>query len=156
MNQDQVSASGQGLDDAVGAHWEFVEGIEKLARNTPGDRWRKTVRLTARMSKASELAGQAMVVPPRPTVVLLIPGLQGAFDDGTIGAGGCIAYTHFFHEFVEGIGKLVRNTLGDRWRKTIRLVARMPKATELVGVRSLFSMVVLMVVIKLIVVRLES
>ncbi|RWW37723.1 hypothetical protein BHE74_00057123 [Ensete ventricosum] len=41
--------SGQGLDNAEGARWEFarrfVEGIEKLTRNTPGDRRRKIMRL---------------------------------------------------------------------------------------------------------------
>ncbi|RZS10919.1 hypothetical protein BHM03_00042232 [Ensete ventricosum] len=112
MDQDQVSASDQGLDDAVGAHREFVEGIGKLAGNTPGDRWRKTVRLTARMSKASELAGQAVAIPPRPMVVLLIPYLQGAFDGGTIGAGGCIAYTHFFHASGRSEDDVVGNSLG--------------------------------------------
>ncbi|RWW83040.1 hypothetical protein BHE74_00008469, partial [Ensete ventricosum] len=39
------------LDDAVGAGWEFTSRFakvsRKLTRNTPGDRWRKTVRLAA-------------------------------------------------------------------------------------------------------------
>ncbi|RZR87174.1 hypothetical protein BHM03_00014529 [Ensete ventricosum] len=39
------------LEDAVGARWKFarrfVEGIGKLARNTPRDRRMKTMRLTA-------------------------------------------------------------------------------------------------------------
>ncbi|RRT46382.1 hypothetical protein B296_00033964 [Ensete ventricosum] len=41
----------QGLDNAVGARRKFArrfaEEIGKLARNTPGDRQRKTVRLAA-------------------------------------------------------------------------------------------------------------
>ncbi|RWW08006.1 hypothetical protein GW17_00028579, partial [Ensete ventricosum] len=37
-------------------------------------------------------------------------------------------------EFTEGIGKLVGNTLGDRWKKTRRLTARMQEAAGLVGV----------------------
>ncbi|RWV78704.1 hypothetical protein GW17_00060278 [Ensete ventricosum] len=45
----EVDVSGQGLDNAEGARWEFarrfVEGIEKLTRNTPGDRRRKIMRL---------------------------------------------------------------------------------------------------------------
>ncbi|RRT79348.1 hypothetical protein B296_00025516 [Ensete ventricosum] len=35
----------------------FVEGIEKLAGNTLGDRQKKIGRLTARMSEAVRLAG---------------------------------------------------------------------------------------------------
>ncbi|RRT55613.1 hypothetical protein B296_00017087 [Ensete ventricosum] len=35
----------------------FAEGIGKLARNTPGDRRKKTKRLTARMSEAAGLVG---------------------------------------------------------------------------------------------------
>ncbi|RZS19407.1 hypothetical protein BHM03_00051796, partial [Ensete ventricosum] len=37
-------------------------------------------------------------------------------------------------EFVEGIGKLNGNTLGDHRRKTLRLASRMPKATGLAGI----------------------
>ncbi|RWW01398.1 hypothetical protein GW17_00035560 [Ensete ventricosum] len=39
----------------------------------------------------------------------------------------------FARRFAEGIGKLVGNTSGDRRKKTGRLIARIPKATELVG-----------------------
>ncbi|RWW73846.1 hypothetical protein BHE74_00018247 [Ensete ventricosum] len=50
-----------GLDDAMGAQWEFArrfaEGIEKLARNTLGDRRRKTVRLTAWNVRGCRIAG---------------------------------------------------------------------------------------------------
>ncbi|RRT39002.1 hypothetical protein B296_00033705 [Ensete ventricosum] len=53
---------GRGLDDAVGPHREFTrrfaERIWKLAGNMPGDHWKKTVRLTARMPEAIGLAGQ--------------------------------------------------------------------------------------------------
>ncbi|RWW46697.1 hypothetical protein BHE74_00047364, partial [Ensete ventricosum] len=35
----------------------FTEGIGKLTRNMPGDRWKKTERLAARMSEATRLAG---------------------------------------------------------------------------------------------------
>ncbi|RWV83255.1 hypothetical protein BHE74_00031025 [Ensete ventricosum] len=49
--QDQALASGQGLDDAVRARWEFArrfaEGIRKLAKNIPRNHRRKTMRLTA-------------------------------------------------------------------------------------------------------------
>ncbi|RZS27090.1 hypothetical protein BHM03_00060521 [Ensete ventricosum] len=38
--------------------------------------------------------------------------------------------------FTEGMGKLARNTLGDRWKKTKRLTTRMLEATRLAGVRS--------------------
>ncbi|RZS17516.1 hypothetical protein BHM03_00049664 [Ensete ventricosum] len=41
----------------------FVEGIGKLAGNTPGDRRKKTERLTARMAEAAGLVGAAE--PPR-------------------------------------------------------------------------------------------
>ncbi|RWV81073.1 hypothetical protein GW17_00057544 [Ensete ventricosum] len=51
-------------------------------------------------------------------------------------------------ELTEGIRKLAGNTLGDYWRKTIRLAARMPKAAGLAGVKSLFSLMVLIVIIK--------
>ncbi|RRT40839.1 hypothetical protein B296_00025274 [Ensete ventricosum] len=50
-----------GLDDVVGARREFArrfaEGIRKLARNTPGDRRRKVVRLAARYSEGCQNAG---------------------------------------------------------------------------------------------------
>ncbi|RZS15304.1 hypothetical protein BHM03_00047140, partial [Ensete ventricosum] len=53
--------SGQGLGDAEGARQEFArrfaEGIEKLARNTSGDRQRKTVRLVAVESGGCRIAG---------------------------------------------------------------------------------------------------
>ncbi|RRT56309.1 hypothetical protein B296_00018357 [Ensete ventricosum] len=35
----------------------FVEGIRKLAGNTPGDCWKKTVRLVTRMPEATGLGG---------------------------------------------------------------------------------------------------
>ncbi|RRT50753.1 hypothetical protein B296_00005600 [Ensete ventricosum] len=35
----------------------FTKGIRKLTRNTEGDRWKKTERLTARMPEAVGLAG---------------------------------------------------------------------------------------------------
>ncbi|RRT53952.1 hypothetical protein B296_00000237 [Ensete ventricosum] len=40
----------------------------------------------------------------------------------------------FARRFAEGIGKLVGNTLGDRRKKIIRLLARMPEATGLAGI----------------------
>ncbi|RWV99975.1 hypothetical protein GW17_00037088 [Ensete ventricosum] len=50
-----------GSDDTMGPRWEFVrrftEGIEKLARNTLGDCWRKIVRLTAVESGGCQIAG---------------------------------------------------------------------------------------------------
>ncbi|RZS22400.1 hypothetical protein BHM03_00055170, partial [Ensete ventricosum] len=48
--------------DALGPHREFArrfaEGIGKLAGNTPGDRRKKTIRLTVRLSEAVRLAGK--------------------------------------------------------------------------------------------------
>ncbi|RRT35074.1 hypothetical protein B296_00028532 [Ensete ventricosum] len=35
----------------------FAEGIRELAGNTPGDRQKKTEKLTARMSEATRLVG---------------------------------------------------------------------------------------------------
>ncbi|RRT45384.1 hypothetical protein B296_00029210 [Ensete ventricosum] len=61
MGQDQAWASGRSSDDAVGPRQEFVrrfvEGIRKLAGNTLGDCWKKTVRFIARMPEATELGG---------------------------------------------------------------------------------------------------
>ncbi|RRT38231.1 hypothetical protein B296_00046363, partial [Ensete ventricosum] len=36
-------------------------------------------------------------------------------------------------EFTKRIGKLARNTLRDRWKKTIRLAVRMSEAARLTG-----------------------
>ncbi|RWV91640.1 hypothetical protein GW17_00046067 [Ensete ventricosum] len=51
---------GLGLDDAVGFRREFarrfIEGIGKLARNTPRDHREKTGRLAVSMSEATGLA----------------------------------------------------------------------------------------------------
>ncbi|RWW58182.1 hypothetical protein BHE74_00034983 [Ensete ventricosum] len=38
---------GQCGGSSSGVCWDFAEGIEKIARNTPGDRQRKTMRLAA-------------------------------------------------------------------------------------------------------------
>ncbi|RRT41393.1 hypothetical protein B296_00040287, partial [Ensete ventricosum] len=57
LGQDEAWASGQGSDNAVGPRREFAEGIGKLAGNTPGDRWKKTVRFTARMPETARLTG---------------------------------------------------------------------------------------------------
>ncbi|RWV85392.1 hypothetical protein GW17_00052819 [Ensete ventricosum] len=51
-------------DDAVGARWEFVEGIVKLARNTQGDRRRKTIKLIERMTEVARLLGVRSIVRP--------------------------------------------------------------------------------------------
>ncbi|RWW00493.1 hypothetical protein GW17_00036545 [Ensete ventricosum] len=45
------------LDDMVGARKDFAEGIGKIARNIPGDRWRKTVRLTAGNAGGYQITG---------------------------------------------------------------------------------------------------
>ncbi|RZS09657.1 hypothetical protein BHM03_00040764 [Ensete ventricosum] len=68
------------------------EGIKKLAGNTLGDHWRKTVRLAVRIPEAAGLAG-AMIVPPRPVVVSPVPYFQGACSGA---ADGCTAHTRFF------------------------------------------------------------
>ncbi|RWW09407.1 hypothetical protein GW17_00027106 [Ensete ventricosum] len=51
-----------GLDDAVEPRLEFArrftEGIEKLARNTLGDRQKKIIGLTTKMLKAAGLSGK--------------------------------------------------------------------------------------------------
>ncbi|RZS08212.1 hypothetical protein BHM03_00039152 [Ensete ventricosum] len=83
MGQNQVWALDQGSDDAVGARWEFVEGIKKLAGNMPGDYRRKTIRLAARMLEAARLVGRLC----RP-----YPIFRVAFGDG---AGDCTTYTRF-------------------------------------------------------------
>ncbi|RWW31129.1 hypothetical protein GW17_00004267 [Ensete ventricosum] len=64
LGQDQAWVSSYGSDDIVGysgsslgVRQEFTEGIGKLARNTPGDRWKKIVRLTARMPEDAGLVG---------------------------------------------------------------------------------------------------
>ncbi|RWW62126.1 hypothetical protein BHE74_00030773 [Ensete ventricosum] len=44
----------------------------------------------------------------------------------------------FARRFTEGIGKLARNTLGDRRKKTKRLIVRMSEATVLAGVNHLY------------------
>ncbi|RWW38235.1 hypothetical protein BHE74_00056543 [Ensete ventricosum] len=50
------------------------------------------------------------------------------------GFGRCSGISSkFARRFAEGIGKLAGNTLGDRWKKTGRLAARMPEATRLAG-----------------------
>ncbi|RZS21766.1 hypothetical protein BHM03_00054448, partial [Ensete ventricosum] len=55
---ERLAGSWGGLDDVVGAHRKFArrftEGIGKLARNTSGDRRRKTVRLTVGDSEEEE------------------------------------------------------------------------------------------------------
>ncbi|RRT47677.1 hypothetical protein B296_00030286 [Ensete ventricosum] len=51
------------------------------------------------------------------------------------------------YEFVEGIRKLAENMLGDSRKKTVRLVVRIPEVVGLMKVRSLFSLMVIMVVI---------
>ncbi|RRT47553.1 hypothetical protein B296_00009690 [Ensete ventricosum] len=52
---------GPGLDDAMRPRREFArrfaKGIGKLAGNMPGDSWKKTRRLTARMPKVIGLVG---------------------------------------------------------------------------------------------------
>ncbi|RWV93556.1 hypothetical protein GW17_00043981 [Ensete ventricosum] len=73
---------GPGSDDTVGHRREFArrfaKGIGKLARNTLGDRRKKTGRLTARMSEAARLVGVLSAVdPPRPTVEPLVPRFYG-------------------------------------------------------------------------------
>ncbi|RWW02022.1 hypothetical protein GW17_00034910 [Ensete ventricosum] len=63
---EQLSYSGS--DDEVGPRQEFTrrfaEGIGKLARNTLGDRRKKTKRLIVRMSEATVLAGILLGVLP--------------------------------------------------------------------------------------------
>ncbi|RZS10583.1 hypothetical protein BHM03_00041817 [Ensete ventricosum] len=60
-----------GSDDAMGPRWEFTkrfaEGIGKLARNTLGDHRKKTIVLTARMSKVVGLSRRWLLAtePPR-------------------------------------------------------------------------------------------
>ncbi|RRT39768.1 hypothetical protein B296_00018332 [Ensete ventricosum] len=51
----------------------FVEGIEKLARNTSGDHRKKTIRLTARMLEATGLAGGLVFTQRRSVVDTGVP-----------------------------------------------------------------------------------
>ncbi|RWV96651.1 hypothetical protein GW17_00040619 [Ensete ventricosum] len=63
-NDGPISSLGIGpsSNDAGGPCWEFVrifsEGIGKLTGNMPGDRRKKTRRLTVRMPEAVGLAGK--------------------------------------------------------------------------------------------------
>ncbi|RRT64805.1 hypothetical protein B296_00007373 [Ensete ventricosum] len=105
----------------VGAHREFArrfaEGFGKLAKNTPGDCWRKIVRLTAVESRGCRIAGVRLGTPTLLGALLTLIQSQ----------------SHL-------IGKLVRNTPGDRRRKIVRLTARMPKAIGSVGVLNCFEL----------------
>ncbi|RWV96077.1 hypothetical protein GW17_00041241 [Ensete ventricosum] len=47
---------------------KFIEGIRKLAGNTPGDRWKKTIGLAARISEFVGLVG-GLVFTERRSVV---------------------------------------------------------------------------------------
>ncbi|RWW81370.1 hypothetical protein BHE74_00010255 [Ensete ventricosum] len=62
LGQNQVWASGQDSDDVVGTRQEFIEGIEKLTWNTPGDRQKKTVRLVGRISEVAGLLRVRFIV----------------------------------------------------------------------------------------------
>ncbi|RWV88056.1 hypothetical protein GW17_00049886 [Ensete ventricosum] len=57
----------------------------------------------------------------------------GPGSDDTVGSRW-----EFARRFAEGIGKLAGNTSGDHWKKTERLIARMPEAAGLVGVNHLY------------------
>ncbi|RWW32554.1 hypothetical protein GW17_00002764 [Ensete ventricosum] len=64
----------------------LAKGIRKLIGNTPGDRWKKTRRLTARMPKAAGLAGAncqrlSMVESPKSMGKSPVPGFL-TVDDG--------------------------------------------------------------------------
>ncbi|RRT50192.1 hypothetical protein B296_00004061 [Ensete ventricosum] len=54
----------KGLDDIVGPHREFAEGIGMLARNTSGNHRKKTVRLVVRTLEAARLMGISTAEPP--------------------------------------------------------------------------------------------
>ncbi|RRT49471.1 hypothetical protein B296_00011629 [Ensete ventricosum] len=59
---------GPGSDNAVEPRREFAmrftEGIRKLDGNTPGDRWKNTIGLDARMSEATGLGGMGKLPVP--------------------------------------------------------------------------------------------
>ncbi|RZR70899.1 hypothetical protein BHM03_00002141 [Ensete ventricosum] len=62
---------------------EFAKGIGKLARNTPGDRRKKTVRLTARMPEAAGLARvQVRIRKVEGTTFLEIMAVELPVSDG--------------------------------------------------------------------------
>ncbi|RWV97872.1 hypothetical protein GW17_00039315 [Ensete ventricosum] len=58
---EKLAGSWEGLDDAMGARWEFARTspkvIRKIARNTLGDRRRRTMRLVAGNAKGYQIAG---------------------------------------------------------------------------------------------------
>ncbi|RWV81582.1 hypothetical protein GW17_00056979 [Ensete ventricosum] len=54
---ENLTESWEGLDDAMRAHREFDEGIGKIARNTLGDRKRKTVILAVGNAIGYQIAG---------------------------------------------------------------------------------------------------
>ncbi|RRT85140.1 hypothetical protein B296_00001967 [Ensete ventricosum] len=83
-NDGQRSSLGigpQGLDNVVGPHREFTEGIRKLTRNTSGDHQKKIVRLIARMSEAAGLAGGLVFTQRRSVVNAGVPQ-RGGLESG--------------------------------------------------------------------------
>ncbi|RRT37799.1 hypothetical protein B296_00020610 [Ensete ventricosum] len=80
---------------------DFGKGIGKIARNTPGDRWKKIVRLTTGNAEGCQITGVSgctataqvfgwlpTTEPPRPMTELPIPCFQGAFGGCTAGVDG--------------------------------------------------------------------
>ncbi|RWV85144.1 hypothetical protein GW17_00053087 [Ensete ventricosum] len=108
------------MDDAVGnslgVRRELAKGIRSLPRWRKGVHRKKTETRQKIVRVAEKLAGVRKVLK----------------------FGRCSGSSSGVHQdFTEGIEKIARNTLGDRQKKTVRLVTRMVEAVGLAEVRSL-------------------
>ncbi|RZS20550.1 hypothetical protein BHM03_00053079 [Ensete ventricosum] len=105
------------VGNSPGVCRDLAEGIESL----PG--WRKGVRQKKTETRRKIVGGDRKAY--RESSLSIGPG-----SDDTVGSR-----REFARRFAEGIGKLAGNTSGDHWKKTERLIARMPEAAGLAGVK---------------------
>ncbi|RRT48747.1 hypothetical protein B296_00009697 [Ensete ventricosum] len=97
---------------------------------------KKRLRLIGRLSGVVERLVESLGRSYRPDID---PGSSLGIEPRFRRCGGSSPGVHL--NFTEGIGKIARNTLGDRWRRTVRLVIRNTESCQIVGVRSLSLMV---------------
>ncbi|RWV85368.1 hypothetical protein GW17_00052848 [Ensete ventricosum] len=64
---------GQCGGSSPGVHLDFAEGIGKIARNMPGDRQRKTMRLAVRNARGCSIAGGLVFTQRRSVVDVGVP-----------------------------------------------------------------------------------
>ncbi|RWW80735.1 hypothetical protein BHE74_00010914 [Ensete ventricosum] len=113
------------IGNSSGVRWELVEGIGSLLG------WRKGVRQKKIETRWKIIGGLTM------TGAMELQPDDGPRSNLSIesGFGRCSGISpKFARRFAGGIGKLAGNTLEDRWKKTERLAARMPKVVGLAGV----------------------